>query len=409
MDNLFQSKWFVLVISLVFSISLYFFVTTETNKSNDAGRLPGFSTEVQTLDEVPLQVKMDAEQYVVSGVPDFVRVSLEGKTSALTRLLGNNNYNFFIDLTGLSEGEHVVDVEYDNVPEDLTVYIEPKNVEVVIERRASAEFTVEVDFVNLDQLPVDYELGTPELSTEKVTIVSSESVIEKIAMVKVYIDVADLRESIRNREVPISVNDIQGNALNVRIDPGVVTVSVPVDRPSRKVPLEVVTEGELPEGLSLVEIVAPDEVDVFGRTNALDALEGVATEAIDLSEITNSTELNVAIQLPDNIRMNEETIKIKITVEKESSFDVPLTIEGVSGREVNIVNEDEEKLEVLVRGTVEKINNVKENQLTATVDVSELDAGTHTVPIVVKGPNDIAVEPVRETVRIQIIEQVEEI
>lgn len=404
MDNLFQNRWFVLFISLVFSISLYFFVTTETDKSNDAGRLPGFSTEVQTLEEVPLQVKMDADQYVVSGVPDFVRVSLEGKTSALTRLIGNNNYNFYIDLTNLSEGEHVVDVKYDNVPDDLTVYIEPKNVEVVIERRASAEFTVEVDFVNRDQLPVDYELGTPELSTDKVTIVSSESVIEKIAMVKVYIDVADLRESIRNREVPISVSDIQGNALNVRVDPGVVTVSVPVDRPSRKVPLEVVTEGELAEGLSLVEVEAPEDVDVYGRTNVLEALEGVATEAIDLTAITDTTELDVALQLPDNIRMNAETIKVKLVVEKESKFNIPLTIEGAGNREVNIVQSGEDKLDVLVRGTVERLKNLKENQLTATIDVSELDVGTHTVPIVIKGPSNVAVEPARETVRIQIVE-----
>src|SRR5699024_8961736 len=180
----------------------------ETNKTSDVGRLPGHSTDMQTLEEVPLQVKMDSEQYVVSGVTDFVRVSLEGKTSALTRLLGNNNYNFFLDVTNLEEGEHVDEVEYDKLLDDLNVFIEPKNVEVEIEKRATEEFAVEVDFVNMDQLPVDLELGTPELSTDTVTVVSSESVIEKIAMVNVYIDDSDLDEAIRNREVPVSVSDI---------------------------------------------------------------------------------------------------------------------------------------------------------------------------------------------------------
>ncbi len=53
------------------------------------------------------------------------------------------------------------------------------------------------------------------MNPETVTIVSSESIIEQIAMVKVFIDVTDLKESITNREVPVSVYDIQGNDLNV--------------------------------------------------------------------------------------------------------------------------------------------------------------------------------------------------
>src|SRR5690625_2371431 len=146
MDNLFQNKWFVVIISLVFAIALYFFVTMETNKTTESSILPGFSTEVQTLDDVPLEVRMDSEEYVVSGVPEFVKVSLEGKTSALTRFLRQRNYNFFIDLTNLSEGEYLVEVEYENVPEDLTVYIEPKAIEIIIEKRATVTFPVEVDY-----------------------------------------------------------------------------------------------------------------------------------------------------------------------------------------------------------------------------------------------------------------------
>lgn len=408
MDNLFQSKWFVLVISLVFSVSLYYFVTTETNKSSDAGRLPGFSTDVETLDEVPLQVKMDDEQYVVSGVPDFVRVSLEGKTSELTRLLGNNNYNFFVDLTGLSEGEHTVEVEYDNVPEDLTVLIEPKSVQVEIEKRATAEFPVEVDFVNTDQLPVDYELGEPELSVDKVTVVSSESVIEKIAMVKVYIDVADLRESIRNREVPISVSDIQGNALNVNVDPGVVTVSISVDRPSRKIPLEVVTEGELPEGLTLVDMTAPEEVDVFARNSVLDELEKIETEAIDLSTIEDSTEIEAELQLPDTVRMNDETVTVKFEVEEEKKMTIPIDITNAGDNDVAFQKESDNEVEITVTGSVEQISKLKESDFKAKVDAADLSAGTHALDIEIEGPDDLKLEQSEENVQVEVTEPEEE-
>ena len=101
----------------------------------------------------------------------------------------------------------------------------------------------------MDSLPLGYEVGEPEVTPGQVTIISSESIIEQIAMVKVFIDVTDLKESIRNREVPVSVYDIQGNDLNVRVEPASVTVSVPVERPSKTVPLTIKTKGELPEGL----------------------------------------------------------------------------------------------------------------------------------------------------------------
>src|SRR5699024_3551972 len=163
-------------------------------------------------------------EYVVSGVPEFVSVSLEGKTSVLAPTVRQRNFNVFVDLRDLEEGEHIVDVEYENISNELTVYIEPKTITVNIEKRATQEFAVEVDLINLDQLPVGYELGEPEVSPETVTIVSSEEIIEQIAMVKVFVDVTDLRESIRSREVPVSVYDVQGNDLSVRVEPESVAV-----------------------------------------------------------------------------------------------------------------------------------------------------------------------------------------
>src|SRR5699024_1023567 len=246
MDKLFQSKWFIRVISLLFAIMLYIFVTVETNVNQDDSRIPiGPTNEVQVLDEVPLGIKIEADQYVVSGVPEHVKVTLEGRTSVLTPIIRQLNFNVFVDLRELSEGEHTVEVEYENLPDSVTAYIEPKTIDVVVEKRTAREFSVDIDIVNEDKLPVGYELGLPEMNQETVTLISSEAVIEQVAMVKVFIDVKDLKESIRNRELPISVYDIQGNDLNVRVEPESVTVSLPVERPSKKVPLTVATEGEI--------------------------------------------------------------------------------------------------------------------------------------------------------------------
>src|SRR5699024_8596835 len=175
MDNLFQNKWFVGVISFIFAVALFLYVDIESNPAKkDASILPSVSQEIQKLDDVPLEVRMDTDEYVVSGVPEYISVSFEGKSTVLNRFLTQNNYNFFVDLTNHKAGEHSVDIEYENIPDDLKVYIEPKTIDVTIEKRASKEFSVEVDYVNLDELPIDYELGEAEITPGKVTLISSE-------------------------------------------------------------------------------------------------------------------------------------------------------------------------------------------------------------------------------------------
>src|SRR5699024_1042193 len=112
MDKLFQSKWFIRVISLVLAITLYLFVTVETNPGQNESRIETTSSkETEVIDEVPLEIKIDAENYVVSGVPEHVKVSLEGKTSVLTPIVRQQSFTVFVDLRELEEGSHTVEVE----------------------------------------------------------------------------------------------------------------------------------------------------------------------------------------------------------------------------------------------------------------------------------------------------------
>src|SRR5690625_6838971 len=88
MDNWFQSKLFVCIISLAFAILLYVFGTieVEVEPSEDVDA-PGFTDskkEVEVLEDIPVDVKIDSDKYVVSGVPEEVEVSLEGPVSVLT-------------------------------------------------------------------------------------------------------------------------------------------------------------------------------------------------------------------------------------------------------------------------------------------------------------------------------------
>jgi len=406
MDSWFNSKWFVRAISLFFAVLLFVVVQMEETKFQTDSRIPSSgSDKVEILDGIPVDIRIDSEKFVVSGVPEFVTVSLEGSTGHLTPVIMTRNFEVFVDLRHLGEGTHTVDIQYAKVPSELSVYIEPKTIEVEIEERASEEFDVDVDFINIDQLPEGYELGVPDVNPGKVRITSSRSVIDEIAIVKVYIDVAGLTESINNREVPVNIYDSQGNGLSVRIEPSSVVVSVPIDNPSKTVPLGVETKGELPEDYSLVSITPEvDEIEVFAISAILDELESISTEEIDLSEISESGEYEAKVKLGEGMSVAEDTIKVVIEIEQTRVIeDVTIEIRNDGDQEVSFKEPDVDTMNVTFIGNDEEVKAISTDDIQLFIDIEGLEKGEHKVPVSIEGPVDVTSSVEFEKVTIEIM------
>lgn len=411
MDNWFRSKWFIRGISLGFAILLYVFVSIEEADTSNESLIPnlfGGSSQTETLTGVPLDILIDSEQYVVSGVPESVTVSLEGPASALTPIVRQRNIELFVDLRDLTEGEHEVEIEYDNVPNQLSVYIEPKTITVFIEKRASNEFNVSVDFINEDKLPEGYQIGAYELNTNTVKVTSSKEIIERIAIVKVYVDVAGLTESINNREVPVNVYDSQGNELAVRVDPATVVISAEIDNPSKSVPVSVATTGELQEGYSIVSMEPKvEEVEVFAVSDILDSLDEIKTEPIDLSELTKSGTIKVGLALPDRVLPSDvNEIEVEIQLEQTKTIDeVPIEVDNLAdGYNLRFIEPNESQLSITVTGNEQDVRDLSAEDFRIAIDATGLETGRNTVPLEIEGPENVTVDTEVKEVVIEIEE-----
>lgn len=433
MDKWFKSKWFVRILSLVLSIMLFTFVSTEeSDRSQDENSIffSSSSNELKTVEEMPVQIRINNEEYVVSGVPEHVDVSLEGKTSTLASLVRQRNFDVFVDLQDLGEGEHTVEIEYDQIPDDVSVYIEPKTIDVVIEERATKEFPVAVDLINTSEVPDGFEIGTPVVEPSTVKITSSKSVIDEIALVKVFIDVKGLTEPIDNREVPVNVYDGQGNELRAKIEPENVEVSVPVDNPSKSVPVSVSTTGSLPDGLTLKSIEPEEnEVEIYGKQDVLDEIDDIQTEDIDLSDIDESGTIEVDLSLPEGVVASEDN-KIGVIIEIEESDeddsstgasstsnsdsdsssnssseeedekettktidDIPITVEnGDNNQEVSFLEPANEVISLTVIGSDKDVDDLTADDFRASIDIEGLEEGEHTVPVTVEPPDNVEID-----------------
>jgi YbbR domain-containing protein len=413
MDNWFKSKWFIRGLSLAFAIMLYVFVAIEEadtsgDRDSTIPTIFGGAKETQTLEDVPLGIHIDSEKYVVSGVPETVTVSLEGTASELTPVIRQRNFEVFVDLRELKEGEHEVEIQYNDIPKQLSVYIEPKTINVVIEKRATAEFNVSVDFINEDKLPEGYQVGDYKLNTDKVTITSSKEVVNRIAIVKVFVDVTGLTESIKNREVPVNVYDSQGNELGVRIDPETINVSVDIEHPSKKVPVNVATTGKLPEGYRVVSMdPVVTDIEVFGTTKVLDMVNEIITKPINLSELTQSGTIKVGLALPDKVQApNTEEIEVKVVLEQTKSISkVKIEVDNAAnGNIVNFVDPENQRASITVTGNEQDVRELSSKDFRIYIDVKGLDRGRHVVPVKISGPSDVTYESKIKEVTIEIEE-----
>src|SRR5699024_12380697 len=87
------------------------------------------------------------------------------------------------------------------------------------------------------------------------------------------------------------------------------------------VPLHVETSGDLPDGYDTKEIKAEDEIEIFGKSDALHDVEEISTEKIDLSDMNESTETDVELDFPEDVTAEEETVPAQIELEKTEELD----------------------------------------------------------------------------------------
>src|SRR5699024_6022957 len=106
----------------------------------------------------------------------------------------------------------------------------------------------------------------------------------EISLVKAYLDVANEKESIKNRELPVNVYDSDGNKLQVNVKPESVIASVKVDKQSKEVNLKISKEGNVYKGSTLKSLTTEnDNIKIYGNKADLIKIDEYSTTTIDLS------------------------------------------------------------------------------------------------------------------------------
>ena len=398
LEKLLNRPNLLLYLSLAFAVILFYVV--------DSKVMTLISSDAEILTNQPVRVIYNTSAYVVEGVPESVDITLIGKKGELylARQLGDNEV--VVDLTDYEASDKPVEVKmtYNKTIDSLSYKIDPTYATVTIKKKVSDTKTISYDLMNQDSLDEKLSVKNVELSKTEVVVRGAQDTLDKIASIKALIN---LDNSDFSKAGTYTVDNLtlvaygtNGELINnVEVVATNISAKIELDSYSKRVPIKIVTIGELGAGKAISSITvngvnsADYEMTIYGDESALESINDVSV-TIDVNGQGNngSKTSNVTISKPAGVRsVSEESVAVVLNFAEAKQKTI--TIRGIKTRNVpnglvaNLSSEDEKIVEVQVVGVESILNNLGDNPegISAYVDLTGYNEGTYSVPVKIEG------------------------
>jgi YbbR domain-containing protein len=344
--------------------------------------------EVRAPITVPVEIVGKDNSLVMTNenaIPATIEVTLRTPQSVWERLTAQEgSVRAFLDLSGLSAGEHMVDIKV-QVTERPTqiVLANPVTANVILEPFATQ--TLPINLSLSGQSATGYRAGDPVLDPLEVTISGPKSLVDQARRARIRINLNGTRENV-DQAVPIEILDDKNSPLNdITIIPQSIHVSVPISQQGgfRDVAVKVIVQGQQAPGYRLETIsVFPPVVTVFASDPQLiKNISGVVeTTPLDITDAKNDITTRLELSLPENITVvGSQTVQVEVGI---SAIQTSLTL---LNQQINIIGLPSgmiaqispQTVDVILSGPLPILDVLTPQDITVTVDVTGLDIGVH--------------------------------
>jgi YbbR domain-containing protein len=219
---------------------------------------------------VPIErVGQDPSLVLTNEIPSTMELSLRAPRSVWETLTARDDaVHATLDLTGLSAGEHQVDIQVTVAMRPYQIVLKnPSTVTVVLESLATRTFPLSLSLSG--QPAAGYQVGEATMEETEVTVSGPESIIQQATRARVLVSLDGVRETI-DESIPIQMLDAQNKILQgLSINPEAVRANVPISQQGgyRDVAVKVIVQGQQAAGYRIENIsVFPPVVTVFADT-----------------------------------------------------------------------------------------------------------------------------------------------
>jgi YbbR domain-containing protein len=134
--------------------------------------------------------------------------------------------------------------------------------------------------------------------------------------------------------------------------------------------------------------VDPPSVTLLGPVDILNATSVVLTDDVDVSGASSDLFRTVSLRLPTSVSISgNATVSVRVRIaagQGEATFGVAPTVSGL-GADLRVVSITP-LVEVLLQGELPVLRSVIPDQVTVTVDLAGLKAGTHLLEPDIEAP-----------------------
>ena len=269
-----------------------------------------------------------------------------------------------------------------------------KNITLSLEDLMSKQFVVQANTVG--KVKEGYALGKVEVTAPNVLKVSGpKSIVSRIHAVVATVDVEGMSDSLTTYRATPVLLDEDGNEIDItRLTLSNTTVNVEAEILNvKEVPLSITPSGQVAEGYEMTSISSnPTTIFLKGNKAILNSISSIqipsdvisiegankdVTATVDVSEyIPEGVELAIAEQATVEITVSVGKVKTKsYTINTDDIVIIGLGTHHTLEYELNSVA-------VNITGLETDINVLKNEMLVGSIDVTELDVGTHRVKLV---------------------------
>lgn len=372
-----QNKNFTKVISLVLAIFLWIYVVSVENPLTKV-KIPNVAVQllnVETLSQRGLALSEDEEYYV--------DVVIEGKRADVLKIAASD-VGVTADVFGYSIGKNDIPITV-TVPDSVTVAdLRTGKIAVSIEELVSVYKSVKVLFSGV--IPKGTEPTIFDIEPEEVEVKGAKSKVASVADVTATVDVDQLGSERSAFAADLHAIDANGEVVSgVKLSASSVQLTGAVFE-TKEVPLNLEVTGEVSAKYEVTKMDVPEKVTIKGLKVDVSKVNSVTAAAIDISSISSTTEIPINMTLPTGVMLSEESKEAAVSVTikgisvKEFEIDSSnITYEGLSERLSVVVNTP--SVVVNASGKESIITNMTADDMHLSIDLTDLGAGVHTVPV----------------------------
>ncbi len=367
---------------------------------------------VQVLNENTLISKNKAFDIISGEMVDF---SVSGKRSQLEKLQ-RSDFVATADLAQLTTPFDTVKIDVECTKnQDIQIIMgKISTMKISLEDVVKQRFSIKVDSVGT--CAPGYAVGKAEVSPVMLDISGAESQVEKIADVKVTVDINGASQDVTRTVVPKAYNrnGVEIPADKLTFSNREVTARISIQN-TKKIPVSIITTGSVAKGYEFIGTAyEPQEIEVKGDNANLAAINELPI-TIDITGLKEDKEYTISIheqlmQYGVSIVDSElENLVIKVTIKMlvEKQFDIRPEDIQVKNLKDGLSTEflDVNKVyKVTLIGPEEQFEKIDVESLEPRIDFSGLDSGRHNVKLELTYPESVIQKTV-VMVRVKLVEE----